>query len=298
MAQGSYKIWVTDAAGNPLNYPPATETDTPDPSRSDATDIYFGLPAALPQPPPKEQADLQLGIGKVLRAIQILFLSDGENATAAQKTKFRVYYVRLFRLAQLGLEGPGAVAGANSVATSALASVTANLIDDEAGQVKNKHLKVLGRASFLLSLPFATCYLILRCIAKSPDGWLFKSLDHVGVVPLALANFMLLWIGCFLGVWLSYGIRTTAFTLTDLTVTDADQLVPMIRLIFAGALTMILGILFVIPLIDVKIGIQPLTAVGTEPMLAFLVGCFCGISELLLPTAVAKRANDFIASVK
>ena len=113
-----------------------------------------------------------------------------------------------------------------------------------------------------------------------------------------MSIFILLWIGCFLGVWLSYGIRTTTFSLSDLTLTDSDRLLPGMRLLFAGFLTMLLGIVFVLPLVEVKIATFSITDVASYPMLAFLVGSFCGISELLLPTAVAKRASDFIATLK
>ena len=123
-------------------------------------------------------------------------------------------------------------------------------------------------------------------------------MSTVLIEPVLMANFMLLWVGCFLGVWLSYGIRTTSFTLSDLTITDSDRLTPAIRLVFAGTLTMILGIIFAFPILEIKIGNFPITDFNTQPMLAFLLGCFCGISELVLPTTVAKRASDFISNIK
>ena len=188
MSVGSYKIWTADKAGTQLDWPPKDATARPDPSVAEAVQIYFGLPPDVPQPPPKDQADLHSGIAKVLRAIQILFADDNKEPTPAQKAKFRLYYVRLFRLAQLGLEGPGAGAGATSVATSALASVTADLIDDEAGHVKNNHLKVLGRVALLLSLPFAFFYLFLRCVAGTQNVWLAECFKHLQINALAANN--------------------------------------------------------------------------------------------------------------
>ena len=140
-------------------------------------------------------------------------------------------------------------------------------------------------------------YILLRLTSSyfTPIDTLLMQME---INSSLLANFMLLLIGSFVGVWLSYAFRTTTFTLSDLTIIDADRLSPRIRLIFAGALTVILGILFAIPLVEVKIGDVPVTNVATYPMLAFVVGCFCGISELTLPTAVAKRASDFIQNIK
>lgn len=49
---------------------------------------------------------------------------------------------------------------------------------------------------------------------------------------------------------------------------------------------------------EVKNGSYSVTHIAGNPMLAFLLGSFRGISELLLPTTVAKRATDFIGSLK
>lgn len=292
MTQGSYHIAPVNRESKIMGFPPTVPPGPPpDPASKEAVDIYFGLLDSAPQPPPKEQVDLQTAIAKVLRACQILFLEDGQTGKV-QEGKFRDYYVRLYRLAQLGLEGSSV---ATSIASSALASVTADLIDDEAGQVKNKHLKVLANHAAWLSLPFAVAYAIL-CLSPA-KGPVATVIVHLGATPSVLANFMLLWIGSFLGVWLSYGVRTTTFTLSDLTITDSDRLTPAIRLLFAGSLTMILGIVCVL-LLDVKIGNYSVTRISDYPMLAFLFGSFCGISELLLPTAVAKRASDFVGNLK
>jgi hypothetical protein len=123
----------------------------------------------------------------------------------------------------------------------------------------------------------------------------FTRLD---IAPAFLSSFMLLWSGCFLGVWLSYAIRTTTFTLRDLTITDGDRLVPELRLLYAGFLTMLLGMLFMLGVVNVSIGDFKLTAIVGQPMLAFIVGAFCGISELTLPSKLAKRAADFLETLK
>jgi hypothetical protein len=61
---------------------------------------------------------------------------------------------------------------------------------------------------------------------------------------------------------------------------------------------MLLGIAFVLARIEVKIGHFPITDIATRPMLAFIVGVFCGISELAFPGSVVKRASDFVGSLK
>jgi hypothetical protein len=264
----------------------------PDPATPTAVDIYFGILDSS-QPPPKDQADLQDKVQKVLRAVQLLYRGTDAESSRNQR-QFRSCYVRLYRLAQLGLEGKNV---SPEAAGAALSSVTADLIDDEAGNVKRTHLRVLGCDGLVLGACCMAIYLFLR-LTSAYWTQLNSFLVTIGIQSVLLANFMLLLVGCFLGVWLSYGIRTTTFTLSDLTVTDADRLTPLIRLIFAGSLAVILGIVLVIPLVEVTLGKISVTDIATRPMLAFIVGCFCGISELALPNAVAKRASDFIENIK
>lgn len=289
MSKGSFKIWPADLAGKTVGNP----AEPPKPLDEAAVDIYFGVPDTVPQPPPKDQFELQQEIAKVLRTVQLLYGQPIGNPNGRCKPPFRSYYARLFRLAQLGLEGDQV---SPEIARSALSAVVDNLIEDEASRVKNDHLKLLGKTALALSLPFVLVYLVLGFIP--PESWQTRALLSVGIERGVLASFMILWIGCFLGVWLSYGIRTSVPTLADLTVTDVDRLLPAIRLLFAGSLTMILGIMFMLGVVRISLGTYSITDFATNPTLAFLVGCLCGISELLLPATVAKRANDFVRKDK
>lgn len=288
------------AAPGAEEHKPETAEDlvAPDPARPEAFDIYFGV-KDLKDPPPKDQVDLQDKVQKVLRTIQVLFIT-GEAAEAAKgqakarnHAQFRSYYVRLYRLAQLGLEVNNV---SPDIATVALATTISDLIDDEAVTVKRKHLRLLGRDAISVSFVCLILYILLM-LTKTYWTHINSFLLTMGIQSSLAANFMLLLVGCFLGVWLSYGIRTTAFSLADLTVTDTDRLTPVIRLLFAGSLTLILGIVFAIPLVEVKIGSMSVTDIARYPMLAFVVGCFCGVSELALPTVVSKRASDFIKNI-
>jgi hypothetical protein len=205
--------------------------------------------------------------------------------------RFRIYYVRLFHIAQLGLQG----AAQPEIAAAALAVVTADLLDDEAGRVKNAHLRALGVHALKFSMPFALLYLI---IGLSPNGFFVAGLRDLAIDPPTLAAFSVLWIGCFTGVWLAYGIRKAKVSLSDLVTTDEDRLDPQIRLIFAGLLTMLLGILFTLGVFELKIGAVELTDIAARPMLAFLVGTFCGISELVLPASVGDRAGAWMNGLR
>lgn len=287
MTQGYFKVWTIDHAGNFL--PPRDQhAASPNPANEKATDIYFGV-LETSTPPPKNQLDLYQDIEKVLRTIRLIYLQSTEGSEERRTSQFRRYYNDLFRLAQLGLEGDNATP---EIAQSALVQMTAEIIDDEATRVKNGHLKQLGAKATILAVPFTLLY--LTTMLSLPTGWFIKHLTQIGIERVAFANFMMLWIGCFVGVWLSYGIRTSVFTLADLTQTDSDRLQPAIRLLFAGMLTMILGIMCSLGVIKVSLGEFSLTNISKNTMLAFLVGTLCGISELLLPSTVGKQASDFV----
>lgn len=293
---GAYFCWPADSNGVAVEYPESGDTSSVDLSpillRDDVVSIYFGPNNAVPQPPPKEQRQLQEASDKLVLTARRVYRID-HAPDEEQKKRFRSIYIRTFQIAMLGLQGDNP---ATEIATAALADLAGELIDDEAARVKNGYLKRLGIAALWAAFPFACVYLLIK---GRPDSAFVKVLlQPLDADPKAFAAFMLLWIGCFLGVWLSYGIRKTTFTLTDLTATEADRLTPTIRLWFAGFLTMLLGIVFVIPVVDVQIGAWKLSNIIDYPMLAFLVGALCGISELMLPTAVEKRATDFFAKLK
>jgi hypothetical protein len=80
----------------------------------------------------------------------------------------------------------------------------------------------------------------------------------------------------------------------DLTSSDQDRLAPHVRLLFAGLLTMLIGILLALDLIDLSIGSVSLTDITDFPLLAFLVGAFCGISKLSLPASIGNCAGTLI----
>jgi hypothetical protein len=291
MAQGSYRIWPAGDKGELVGDP--IGNDPPNIAAEESTDIYFGLPTTVPQPPPKDQLDLQQEIEKVLRTVQLLYRTAVPSEAQRFKSKFRAYYVRLFRLAQIGLEGDSA---SPEIAKVALAAISGNLVDDEAARIKNGHLRELGKTAIFGSLPFLALYSLVQF--TPPHSIVSELLLVLRIEPPVFANFMLMWTGCFTGVWLSYGIRTTGFTLSDLTKSDGDYLLPVVRLLFAGVLTMILGLMFALGAVEIKVGAFAVTNITGNAALAFLVGTFCGTSELLLPSIVAKRSSEFLSTLK
>lgn len=282
---GSFKIQTADEAGKPVET--ALPDARPDPSSDEARTLIFKLDQEGPQPPPKDQIDLLVKIEQVLHAANVVYPKDD----TAAKPRFRLYFVSLFNAARWGLEG----LVATDEAKSAVDRIEADLIENAAGRIKNAHLKSLSLLALMFSIPCIGAYLFLRLTGNAA---VLAGLKNLQVDPVYLANFMLLWSGCFIGVCLSYGLRTTVFTLTDLTTTDKDYLRPGIRLIFAGTLTVLLCLFAVLGLIDIKIGNYALSGIAVNGTLAFVVGTICGISELALPASIGKKADGLGTSVK
>lgn len=286
-ATGAYKIWSLDSDGHYHKLEWLTDAQghrtvpkyPPDPSDKDAVDISFNLIDST-EAPPKDQMDLQDEIGQVLEAVRKLYLHD--NGT--QKPPFRLFYVRLFRLAQLGLEGNAVP----DVARAALDRVTDDLLRAEGPRVKNMHLKILAKAAAKLGAIALTAYFVLRLAA------LGEWFTHFQVDPIVTSSFMVVWVGCFIGVWLSYAIRKSVLKLRDLTVGEDDFLEPVTRLVFAGLLANVIALLLLFGVVKIAIGPLSLNAFATNPSIALLLGIFLGVNELLLPSAVAKRSRELI----
>jgi len=245
-------------------------------------EIFFEMDPTV-QSPPEDQLTLKRDIERLLHALRTLFILPD------QEQQFRPFYAQLLSLAQLGLAGPTA---APAIASRALDNLTSELIDDQGARVKNGHIRRLAGWAALYSVPCLIVYALLS--TTHADSATSRWLLALQIDSRALASFMLLWVGSFIGVVLSYGSRTTTMSLADLVTVDADRLRPSVRLLFAGTLTMIFGILLFLGIVELKIGTVSSTHVGSNSLVAFVVGSLCGISELLLPGTVTKKAGDLL----
>ncbi len=286
--KGAYGVWPLNRNGDKLKWEWVCDPTTgkklhlkydPDPNDHNAVDIFFGVKDSEAAPP-KEQMELQDAIGQVLEAIKQLYLHDNGD----QSARFRIFYVRLFSLAQLGLEGNAMP----EVAAAALERVVDDLIRLEGPRVKNMHLKALGKAAAKLGAGAVAAYLVLRF-----DG-LQNYLAHFKIDGPTASNFMLVWAGCFIGVWLSYAIRKSILKLRDLTVTEEDFLEPTTRLVFAGFLANIVAILLHYGAVKLSIGPLDFNAFSMDPMIAGLLGMVLGVNELLLPTKVGDKTKTLL----
>lgn len=218
------------------------------------------------------------------------------------ETKFRPYFVRLFQVAQLVLEGTsegGKYGGRLSIEASAaeIKRIGTDLIDDEAPRIKNSRLRDLTLAAGKFSVLFLSAYVVLMLFLTTKESIVIAYLGRLMIDSSIVANFMLLFVGSFVGVCLSYTIRTHTFSLTDLTRSDSDYLSPKFRLLLAGTVGMLLALLAMVGLGDVQLGGVKISEAANNPMLAFLVGAIFGISEKKLSGTIEMRVGDLLGRI-
>lgn len=294
----SFLIWTADSTGKKLQPKPAEEAavrPNQDPSDSKARQIVFTPNPAGKQPPPNDQMELYAGFERVIHALNHLYPA-GEPASEA---KFRLLYHTVFGLAQLALEADEAHGGLGvDAAKKALEAVQKDIVDDEAPRVKNANIREQLRWALWISIPAVVAYMVLSHVPS--DGYLSTWLTELGAQRATVANFMLLWVGCCLGVCLSYALRKPDFTLEDLVTPESDFLTPAIRIGLTGTLTMLLVMFSVLGIVDLAIASHKLSDVANpnEQMLAFVAGVICGIGEKFLSGTVMSKTKSLMGNIK
>lgn len=217
---------------------------------------------------PDDQLELRDKTDSALTTIRILFGNE--------RGRFDEYFRPLLSLAQLGLVGNSANP---SLAQRALDSLKFEIVTREGGAIKNGYMKKLGRMSLALGLPAILV------------GILFQQ-----YAPLlyTLVSFLFLWAGCMMGVWLSFGARKIQISFDELVILEQDRLSPSIRLVFAGSLTLIIGLLIATKALVLQLGDFSTANFMVDVKVQLLIGALCGISEQALSSKVSQHAKDFL----
>lgn len=229
---------------------------------------------------PADQMALKAAIDDTLLTLKLIFPSELDEV---QDPRFIEYRQRLIGVSELGLSSSSVFPGA---ASQALDLLRAEIVAREAGRVKNDHMMKLGWQAIVGALAAAGIYFLVR--------FGFDKTDRIQ----DFRNFLVLWSGCMLGTWLSFGARRVVLKFEDLGRLEADLLYPWMRLLFAGSLTIVLGLVFATNMINVQIGELSTAWVLKTALSALVVGVFCGLSEQALPGAVSQRAAQFFSEVE
>lgn len=247
MAKGAFRVWQ---------------------DRENPRDIHFEH-TSEDIPIPEEQLKLRDDIDSVLIVLRTLFPEEND-------VRFNEYFRPLLSLAQTGLVGDSAQP---KLAEGALTALKNEIVVREAGRVKNKYMKSLGKKAFLLGAPPLIVAFILYSLIPQLQ---------------LLQNYLFLWAACMAGVWLSFGARKTRFRFEDLSIPEKDRLEPTVRLVFAGLITIVFGLLFATGAVEVKVGGISLADFTQNFQIALLLGMILGFSETALPSVLASKASAFV----
>lgn len=284
----AFTVSITDKNGKDL-------VSNADPSSPQGRGLIFKINH---QPTP-EQNSIYRQIDRFCHALQKVYPAE----EPASEPKFRPYFIGLHGVARLALEGrradpgPGQKPGklftlTTDAAKAEIEDLTKDLIDAEAPRIKNGHLRELVKLSGRWSLGFVGAYAVLKLFGdRVPDGDFVHHLRTLEIDPGVAANFMLLWVGTFAGVCLSYAIRTHQFTLEYLIKADSDYLAPELRLMLCGALSTLLALLCIVGLGDFTLGTTSVAQMTHEPMIALIIGAIFGISEQKMTGVVEKKTG-------
>ena len=241
------------------------------PNKDDARDIVFQR-ADTDGQVPAVQIQLRDAIEQTLLVLRTMFRDTDP--------RFAEYYRPLLSLAQAGLVGDGA---SPEISLQALATLRAEITAREAGRIKNQYMKSLLWRAGLLAIALFAVAVVLHAV--NPQA-------------VAVSNFFTLLGGSMLGVWVSFGARKTTLRFEELHVLEEDRLEPFIRLVFAGLLTVIIGLLFGLKAVVVTIGAVTTDRIMTEWPVALLIGMLSGFSEQALSSTVAKHASTLFSAGK
>jgi hypothetical protein len=225
---------------------------------------------------PSEQQTLKNRVERTLSNLRVIY--------AAGDPKFNEAFAKLLSLSQVGLVGAKASV---AVAEAALDSLQAEIVDREAGRVKNDYMLKLGYWALSFGCTSTALYFLL-----DNYGSLFpRQFFHY-------RTFFLLWTGCMIGAWCSFASRNVVLTFFDLGQLEEDRIDPPLRLIFAGLLTSVMGLVFVTGFANVVIGTFEGAKILHSGSIALLAGALSGMAEKALPAAVMRRAQSLFKSDK
>ncbi|HEX3864266.1 MAG TPA: hypothetical protein VHY35_21495 [Stellaceae bacterium] len=232
---------------------------------------------------PDEYIGLQIDVERTLTVLNVLFPPQVQGRVIPARLrrnadKFSEYYLKLadIALTSLGQDQP-------RLGRMALNGLQDEIVAREAAHVKNTYIRRLGFWAFGFAVPTVIFYLVCRY-------------SEAHTLLNRFREFISLLAGCYLGTWLSFAIRRQQLTFWDLARLEEDLLDPPFRLLFVSGLTLVIGLFFSTRMVVFNIGGFN-TGFMHSGSLAVLIGALCGIGEIGLTGAVARRTSDFIAAI-
>jgi hypothetical protein len=226
---------------------------------------------------PQDQRDLKSEAERALTIVKALYRRTVDGA------KLKEAVAKLVALCQVGLVGPNA---SPAVAMDALRALEADIVEREAGPIKNQYMRKLGAWAFGFAAVGFFLYLVCDQNPKTVIDQVYR-----------YRTVFLVWTGSMAGAWASFASRKVTLSFADLISLEEDKIEPPLRLIFVGVLTTILALIFTTGVADVEVGTFKASALMHSGSIATLLGAFAGLAEKVLPSAVMSRASSVITAI-
>jgi len=231
-------------------------------------DINFELVSGSLGNVPEDQLSLRDEVDQTLIVLRGMFPNGG--------VRFEEFFRQLLSLAQAGLVGDDANP---QVASRALVTLKSQIVAREGGRIKNQYMKRLGVAAAMLGIPALVGSIAL--LMFNPAATRF-------------AGYLFIWVGALVGAWLSFGTRKVRLQFEDLHILEQDRLEPLVRLIFSGLLSLIMGLIFATGAMEVTLGTITTAQFVGDAEVAILIGVLCGFSEKALSAQIASSAVKIV----
>ena len=265
----------------------AFEVNLPDPEKNKGIgwqEIIFELTRYV-MPVPSIQTKLRADIETTLTTLKAIFPDKNEEIRPKPMTVFQQRYAacqaELLGIAQTGLETPADPQSARQW----LESLQADIVLREGPRIKNSYMMMLGLAAAILATASAVVYLVLR---NNP---------HLSNLLHAYRNLFILLTGTLIGTWLSFGLRRMRMTFKDLAALEDDMMEPAIRLVFTGLIAITIAFIFATGMVNINVGGLNSAHLLTNGSSALLIGLLLGVSEQALPSALTRRASQFVSEI-
>ena len=227
--------------------------------------------------PPQDQRDLKNAVERALTIIKALYSKPQD------RQKLNEAVAKLTSLSQVGLVGLGA---SPTVGFDALRVFEADIVEREAGPIKNQYMCKLGLWAIRFGAVGVIAYFLYTYLPSLPFEKIYQ-----------YRNFFLVWTGCMAGAWASFASRNVTLAFNDLVALEEDRIEPQLRLLFTGVLTIILALIFTTGVADIHVGTFQASNILRSGSVALLIGAFAGLAEKALPSAVMARANTVITAI-
>ena len=225
-------------------------------------------------PVPENQKNLVLAVSDFETTLKLLFQNNPE--------KYGPYFSRLLSTAQSGLVGDNPI---TNIALASIEQMKVELANREGKGLKRKYLIEMGWMCLFSAV-------IAVILFSTADNWSFFTAEI-----LAIKYYFAVWAGAMIGLWVSYAVRRSEVTYSELATMDRRSTEAAIRVVFVGLIATALALFLSTGLVQLSFGNLDFNNFKSSGEISVLIGMISGFSEQTLPTKLMDVSAKKVESV-